>query len=149
MNCEVIMYVNQQKGMILVISLLMLLVLTLLGLSTLNSSTLEGKMAANLQSQTTAFQAAETAIDNAVRDNEMRISAMDSDQTETYPLVDGVTSTATVKYLGTGIPYGFSLKAGGGGFLAHEFDTQGLGTADNLAAQATHTLGVAQIGPGG
>lgn len=143
------MYHNTQRGMVLVISLLMLLVLTLLGLGSMGSATMEGRMASNLQSQTIAFQAAESAIANAVQDNLMRIDAMDSDQTETYTLVDGVTSTATVRYIGTGIPNGFSLKMGGGGFISHEFDTQGLGTADNLAAQATHTLGVAQIGPGG
>lgn len=140
---------KKQSGMVLVISLLILLVLTILGLGSMGTTTLEEHMATNTQSQTTAFQAAETAIVVSAANSAARIEAMNGDVTLAYALVDGVTSVATVTYLGTSVPTGYSLKAGGGGFVSNNFNNVAIGTADNLAAQANHTLGVAQIGPGG
>ena len=53
---------HKQQGAVLLISLMILLVLTFLGLSSLNGSLLEEKMAANAQTSTTLFQAAESTI---------------------------------------------------------------------------------------
>jgi Tfp pilus assembly protein PilX len=53
---------HKQQGAVLLISLMILLVLTLLGLNSLNGSLLEEKMAANAQTSTTLFQAAESTI---------------------------------------------------------------------------------------
>ena len=53
---------HKQQGAVLLISLLILLVLTMLGLSSLNGSLMEEKMAANAQTSTTLFQAAESTI---------------------------------------------------------------------------------------
>lgn len=54
--------IGNQKGAVLVVSLLVLLVLTIIGLSSLNGSIMEEKMASNTQISTTAFQAADSAI---------------------------------------------------------------------------------------
>jgi Tfp pilus assembly protein PilX len=53
---------HNQQGAVLLISLMILLILTLIGLSSLNGSLLEEKMAANAQTSTTIFQAAESKI---------------------------------------------------------------------------------------
>lgn len=51
-----------QSGAVLVVSLLILLVMTLLGVSALSTSSLEEKMASNLQDKALAFEAAEAAL---------------------------------------------------------------------------------------
>lgn len=53
---------HKQKGVVLVISLLMLVSLTILGVSAVTSSLLQNKMAASMESQSLAFDAAEAAI---------------------------------------------------------------------------------------
>jgi type IV pilus assembly protein PilX len=56
---------GHQRGAALIIGLLLLLVLTLLAVSGMNSASLEYVMAGNEQYQKNAFQAAETAIEQA------------------------------------------------------------------------------------
>lgn len=53
---------TQQRGVVLVVSLLILLVLTLLGISSLDSSVMEEKMASNAQTASITFQKADSAI---------------------------------------------------------------------------------------
>jgi type IV pilus assembly protein PilX len=53
---------KEQRGAVLIVSLLVLLVLTLIGISALNGSIMEEKMASNSQTSSTVFQAAESAI---------------------------------------------------------------------------------------
>jgi len=56
---------HKQRGIALVISLIMLLMMTLLGLSAMNTSLMEEKMAGNSRDVELAFQAAETALRDA------------------------------------------------------------------------------------
>lgn len=53
---------NRQRGFALVVGLIFLLVLTILGVTALRTTTLEERMAGNLQKRTLAFQDAESAI---------------------------------------------------------------------------------------
>lgn len=53
---------SRQRGVVLVISLLMLLVLTMIGLAATRSTTLEQRMTTNQNDQEVAFQAAEAAL---------------------------------------------------------------------------------------
>jgi len=53
---------NNQRGAVLVISLIMLMVLTVLGLTAMQTSILEEKMAGNFRDRHTAFEAAESAL---------------------------------------------------------------------------------------
>lgn len=55
-------HVLRQKGIVLVLSLLMLVSLTILGVSAVTSSLLQNKMAISMESQSLAFDAAEAAI---------------------------------------------------------------------------------------
>lgn len=56
---------NKQKGIALVISMIMLLMMTLLGISAMKTSMIEQKMAGNSRDVTIAFQAAETGLRDA------------------------------------------------------------------------------------
>lgn len=56
---------NKQSGVVLVVSLIMLLLLTLIGLSGMQSTILEEKMAGNMRDRNLAFQAAESALQDA------------------------------------------------------------------------------------
>lgn len=62
---------NAQRGVVLVISLLLLLVLTLIGVAATRSTTLEERMTANQRDREVAFQAAEAAL----RDGESALQA--------------------------------------------------------------------------
>ena len=56
---------NKQKGIALIISMIMLLMMTLLGVSAMKTSLMEEKMAGNSRDVTLAFQAAETGLRDA------------------------------------------------------------------------------------
>lgn len=56
---------NQQSGVVLVISLIMLVLLTIISLTSMQVSGLEEKMAGNSRDQNVAFQAAESALREA------------------------------------------------------------------------------------
>lgn len=56
---------GQQKGVVLIVSLVLLLVLTLLGLAASRSSLMQGSMSANLTDRDRALQAAEFAANKA------------------------------------------------------------------------------------
>lgn len=53
---------SRQKGIVLVVGLVFLLVLTIIGVTSLRTTTLEQRMAGNLQQRTMAFQDTETKI---------------------------------------------------------------------------------------
>lgn len=56
---------NQQKGSVLIVSLLLLVVLTLLGVSSMQSNIMEERMSGNLRDRNIAFQAAEAGLRDA------------------------------------------------------------------------------------
>ncbi|MDZ7841005.1 MAG: pilus assembly PilX N-terminal domain-containing protein [Gammaproteobacteria bacterium] len=53
---------SRQDGIVLVVGLVFLLVLTIIGVTSLRTTTLEQRMAGNMQQRTVAFQDAETRI---------------------------------------------------------------------------------------
>lgn len=56
---------KSQRGVVLVVSLMLLLVMTIIGLASMATSTLEEKMTGNLRDQSLAFEAAESALRDA------------------------------------------------------------------------------------
>ncbi len=58
--------INKQQGIVLVVALLILVVMTVLGVSMLSTSTLEERMAGNIQAKNVTFQAAESCIREAL-----------------------------------------------------------------------------------
>lgn len=61
---------KNQKGLVLVFALLVLLSITVLGVSSVSSSLLQGKMASSIERKSVAFDAAEAAIAGVVFESE-------------------------------------------------------------------------------
>lgn len=61
----VVTRLNNEKGAVLITGLILLLVLTLLGVAALQGTTLQERMAGNLEQQDLAFQAAEAGLRDA------------------------------------------------------------------------------------
>lgn len=59
---------NVQKGMVLIIALAILIVISLIAITSMKTAVLEERMAINMQNSNSVFQAAETGIDQAMRD---------------------------------------------------------------------------------
>lgn len=59
--------IESQHGFVLIVSTLILMVITMIGVTAVSTSTLEGRMAHNLQHTMYAFQAAESAIEDTIR----------------------------------------------------------------------------------
>ncbi len=55
-----------QRGMALIMAMVILMILTILGITAMTTSSLEEKMSGNIQEQTRAFQAAESGVSEAI-----------------------------------------------------------------------------------
>ncbi|HEC17802.1 MAG TPA: hypothetical protein ENI97_00470 [Gammaproteobacteria bacterium] len=92
---------TQQRGAVLVVSLLILLVLTLIGVSSLDNSVMEEKMAANSQTATATFQAAESAISQAFYEGTLKSPALMVEQAQGATVSNrstaGITSSSQVR----------------------------------------------------
>jgi type IV pilus assembly protein PilX len=56
------MPITKQRGMVLLVCLVMLLLLTMIGITAMSNSTLQERLVGNTRDQNTAFQAAEAAL---------------------------------------------------------------------------------------
>lgn len=82
-----------QRGVALVMAMIMLLILTLLGVAAMSTATLEEKMAGNIQEQTRAFEAAESGINSILADS--GVLNPSGTVTKTYSYA-GMSGSATV-----------------------------------------------------
>lgn len=97
---------KKQRGIVLVVALLILVVMTVLGVSMLSSSSLGERMASNLQSQNVTFQAAESCIRTALlfANKNLRDAAINNPDPANIPnaslncAFDNNTVTAQVLY---------------------------------------------------
>jgi len=130
-----------QRGAALVVGLLLLLVLTLLAISGMNSATLELVMAGNTQYQQNAFQAAETGIEQMLRDGAFNPSAGAQNLNVT---AEHFTTVNTPQLGGAAQPaiFGSSWNS----FSSFHFEILSTGTSDR-SAQAINRQGVAVIAP--
>jgi Tfp pilus assembly protein PilX len=62
-------YSRGQRGAALIMALVILFILTILGVTAMSTSSLEQKMAGNIQDLTRAFQAAESGVDRVIDNN--------------------------------------------------------------------------------
>ena len=117
---------NNQTGVVLVMALVMLTVLTLIGVSSMSSSTLEMKVAGNMQQHNVAFQAAQSRLAFAGADDDSNpvnyliaeVGGVVPDQTcnpaDGCVSSAGWTATATIEYTDCGKGAGSSLESGKG-----------------------------------
>ena len=59
---------ERERGMALIMSLVILMILTLLGITAMSTSSLEEKMSGNTQEGTRAFEVAESGLQNTLSD---------------------------------------------------------------------------------
>jgi len=138
---------RQQQGAALIIGLILLLILTLLAVAGMNTATLELQMAGNEQYQQRAFEAAETAIEQAIETGTYNTNVPDirgpttvtgsNDQWEFVMSLDPDTGETPVP------GGGYSL---GSGFTAYHFNIRAIGRSER-GARAEHVQSVYIIGP--
>lgn len=121
---------NQQHGVVLVISLLVLLVLTLIGVSSLDGSVMEEKMASNSQTAAATFQKAESAIKQTYYVQSLypanAIKLARGRATVNYPVDNNISSSSVMAYPPPIV--GTRMFNSSSGFAAHSI--QIIGTAD-------------------
>jgi type IV pilus assembly protein PilX len=138
-----------QRGAALAMGLVMLLVLTLLAISGINSASLEFVMAGNEQFRQSAFQAAETGIQQALNTavfDPQAAAVTTANVAVPNSATDTFTYTVTPQLGGVATPGlvpGFSA-----GFVStYQFEIQSVGSSTR-SAQATNFQGVIVIAPG-
>lgn len=133
---------SRQRGVVLVVSLLILLVLTLLGISSLDSSVMEEKMASNSQTMTDTFQTAESAIkatyfeyvDRPATLVELSQSATLTDRQFSYTLGGHPTTAAEVTFVAEVMPLNTSLRED---MAAYGIEVSGTGSSNNTSITTT------------
>lgn len=138
----------RQRGVALVIALVVLFILTILGVSALVSTALEGLMAGNVQEQNRAFQAAETGIDAALA----RADAYVAGGQPVYGSATAIggynaSATYTNTYQGQTDPPRSGRASSTEKVKVNRFKTESVGVTANNGATATLTRGMYQIGP--
>lgn len=147
---------GKQNGVVLVVGLVFLLVLTIIGITSLRTTTLEERMAGNLQQQTVAFQDAESrvaALINTLNAGTVNLSANDSCQTidtETNPGSNNSQAIASFhtcpEYIGTSMAGRMTNTAEGSQTSLLHFRLESTSTTVGNAT-ATVQQGVFQRGP--
>lgn len=114
--------IKKQSGAVLVMALVMLAVLTLIGVASMDSSSLQLKVASNIQEHEVAFQAAQAAIAFVVSDDPDNTidyhDISDTPQTISYPgtnsAITEISGDVVVTHVGCTAGIGDSLEEGKG-----------------------------------
>ena len=157
-----------QRGIALVVGLILLLVVTILGITAIRSSTQEERMAANSQQQQITFQLAEAAIRSmmgelrgliappAGRTRSPIIAALnpanpvvpaETIATPQPAVSNGVTSTAVITYVNTSGATGYKLGVEQGTYVCYNFNITATATQAGSSAFDQHVEGVCRVGP--
>lgn len=131
-----------QRGVTLAVSLVLLLAITIIGVSSLTTTSLEERMAGNIQELNRAFQTAESGLNQAF--------ANSADFSLAQPVTSNVTNTHAFAEATTEFKQ-FTKPRRGSGWSAKEFssahfETESTGTT-NSGAVATVHQGAYQIMP--
>jgi type IV pilus assembly protein PilX len=145
---------GQQRGVVLVVALLLLLVMTILGVAGLMTAALELRLAGNVDHHARAFAAAEHAIEQAVLNADLGTSS-----SLAAPIKPGCRAACTTPT--TGDPFDYSLYYDasasdtvapdggyslGTGLQAHHFVIEATGESGQ-GARSDHTQGFYVLGP--
>lgn len=143
---------RRQRGIVLMVALVMLVTITLLAIMTLGTATTEQKIAATDQFHNMGFQGAESAIEGAMTDvGHLSMALISSTPVSRTPPLDlgttPVTAAAQTTYLGDASNIlGYSLGAQSQ-FAAYHFLIQGTGTVNGVNLSAVTAQGVFRIAP--
>ncbi len=148
---------KNQRGAVLLVSLIMLLITTFVGFSTMETSNLEAKMATSREIKELTFQAAETAIDITLDTETLIGEAYNAgltggdNPTGDYQLDDDdMTSEVEVQYWGDFHTPGFSIVEGDGGgtkMATIYYTVVGTGGRTNTNIESEHTQGIFVVQP--
>ncbi len=145
---------GNERGMVLVLALMMLALLTILGAWVLDSSKTDLKIAGNSKNTQNAFYSADAALAYAANPSTLKTAQLSTQGTSTTKWsqvisVGTFTANVTVEYLGSGpLPAGFifdsDLSVEGTKFHGIYFSVNTEGMAENKAAEAEES-GVVQV----
>lgn len=160
---ERIEVVGRQQGATLVVGLVLLLLVTLIGVTAMQGTTVQQKMATNVQFNESAFQAAEDSVRTVTQEARSRrtppagsgnilVDSLSSAPGTTIQRTasnanKGTTSTASVAYAGATSAAGYSLGAGSGNFVFHRFRITATGVARDGVSTNTHVQELGRVGP--
>jgi len=162
-----------ERGVALVISLVLLVAMTIVGIATLSGTRMNERIASNAQQKSIAFEVAESAIDAVWDQNGIRnlIAAQGGSYSEPaaipLPLVDAalsadfdqsrdgvvrfdVEASVTVRYCGEGAPVlgtGLSADESGGTIVGLLADVNGVATLDGSSTRADHVQRISLNSP--
>jgi len=105
---------RRQRGVVLILSLMLLLATTIIGFSVMETSNLEAKMAAAKQGKETSFQAAESIIEIGLDDQPYIASARQADlagsawptDSHSFTYDSGLSGGSEMEYRTSSIAYG-------------------------------------------
>lgn len=157
-NRRIKMQVSLQKqtGLVLVMALVMLTVLTLIGISAMSRSTLEMKIASNMQQHNVAFQAAQSRLAFAGSDDDEEANPIDyliaipdpeNPPVQTCNIADGCVdgadwvASATVEFTDCGKGVGSSLESGKG-FSYRTFEIVATGETATGSSRSVQTSSI-------
>ena len=142
---------QKQTGVVLVMALVMLTVLTLIGISAMSRSTMEMKIASNMQQHNVAFQAAQSRLAFAGSNDSANpinyLLAGNPPEDQTCNLDDGClngtgwTAEAIVKYTDCGKGIGSSLESGKG-FSYRTFEIMATGNTATGSSRSVQTSAI-------
>lgn len=127
---------DRQRGMVLVVCLLVIMMVTLIATTATRTSTFEEKMAANAQTYNRTFQAAESAVEVAINNDTLMFEAIDNTSTRLSSIQSvaigdsGVVASAQTKFKGEGIAPGNSI----GSASTYMYEIQAEGSLDAMNA---------------
>lgn len=136
---------NSQQGAVLAIALIFLVVLTLLGVTAMQTTSVEQKMAGNLQQLNRAFHGAESGITAALANASNQL--LDTEGVINYVVNDisGLTIETEIGFEDQGElpPPGYSLS---GDFTSYYFHVNSEASA-GAKSKSTHQRGFYVVGP--
>jgi len=143
---------NQERGAVLIVSLVILLVLTLIGVAGMNTSVMQERMAVNAQNSNRTFQSAESSASalterligndlSLLRESMQSADGFSSTINFTVDAGNGVAGTYQARYLGKIIiNSGSSLDASEGSTLLDGYRYELSGSATMAGSGATSTV---------
>ena len=144
---------GKQNGAALVVGLILMVVITVLAISGMNTATTELAMARNDQNYESAFQAAETGLENALAQGRFN-TLINVNLAQTVNANDSVTAIIYFEDTTLVPDRGFSMGVGSG-IAAYHFNTVATakserdpGTTTDRDASAVHTQAFYVVGPG-
>ena len=141
---------RNQRGAVLLISLIMLLVTTFIGFSSMETSNLEAKMASSREMKEMTFQSAEAAIEFAIEDEILISDAYVAEVTGTnnwpnkaYALKDlKMASGVEARFLTQGHLPGDTVVKGKGGFTGYYYEIESTASRSDSTIESVHHQGI-------